>query len=203
MTTQTHSRAQLLKDATADIHNNVDKSIMAQDPFADEQSYVEFLTLQYYFLKDVAALYEHPALLVEIDDLPARRRLSMLEQDFADFDKRVPESNFSPVISKDSDFATALGWLYVVEGSKVGAAMLGKQVQARLGYTGDNKARYLAGPGAGRGSAWRHLIGLIDGFEMTEQQEQAMFDGARQAFTRFQLFQAQVYSWSIRSVISP
>lgn len=188
------SRAAKLKQGTADLHDNIDKSIMEKDPFASNENYLQFLSLQYHFLKDVAALYEHTQLSEHIDDLTSRRRLGLLEQDFADLNTTLPTTTLTPLIDVNTDLATALGWLYVVEGSKVGAAMLGKQVQARLQLTGVFGARYLAGPGAGRGSAWRHLVQLIDNIELSNEQEQALINGARQAFTRFQLYQAQVYS---------
>ncbi|TMN33608.1 biliverdin-producing heme oxygenase [Pseudoalteromonas sp. S2755] len=196
MTTVTSalSRAQNLKHATADTHDNVDKSIMAQNPFANTQSYLDFLRLQFYFLKDVSALYEHPELLALIPDLAARRRLGLLEQDFIDLETAIPAPYLMPEVTNKTDVARALGWLYVVEGSKVGAAMLGKQVEAKLSYNAQYGARYLAGPGAGRGSAWRELVQIIDSIELSEQQEQALVEGARQAFTRFQAFQTYVYS---------
>ena len=193
-TTLAPSRALQLKASTADVHDNIDKSIMDKDPFANTENYIQFLTLQYYFLNDVTALYEHSELNMVIENLAARRRLNMLEQDFQDLEYPVPASAFTSLISNETDFATALGWLYVVEGSKVGAAMLGKQAQARLLLTKKYGARYLSGPGAGRGSDWRHLVQLIDSIELNDTQERALINGARQAFTRFQLFQAQVYS---------
>ncbi|WP_102796273.1 biliverdin-producing heme oxygenase [Bowmanella denitrificans] len=188
------SRALRLKAGTADLHSHVDTSIMAKDPFASVQSYLQFLTLQYLFLKDVEALYTHPQLAEHLDDLNERRRLDALELDFADFDLCLPDIAVKPLITAKTDFATALGWLYVVEGSKVGAAMLGRQVQARLPVSGDKGARYLAGPGAGRGSAWRHLVQVIDDVVFSETQEQAILKGARSAFSRFQQYQAQVYA---------
>lgn len=188
------SRAAKLKQGTADLHDNIDKSIMEKDPFANTSNYLQFLSLQYYFLSDVAALYEHTQLNKQIDDLTSRRRLGLLEQDFTDLEHALPTITLAPLVDNNTDLATALGWLYVVEGSKVGAAMLGKQAQARLQLTGEFGARYLAGPGAGRGSAWRHLVQLIDTIELTDEQEQALINGARQAFSRFQLYQAQVYS---------
>lgn len=189
----TLSRAQNLKLATADVHDNVDKTIMAQDPFANTQNYLDFLRLQFYFLRDVSVLYEHAELLALIPDLTSRRRLSLLEQDFEDLAANLPAAYLPPFVTINTDVATALGWLYVVEGSKVGAAMLGKQVQAKLNFNAEHGARYLTGPGAGRGSAWRELVQLIDSVELNEQQEQALIEGARQAFTRFQAFQAHVY----------
>ncbi|WMO15725.1 biliverdin-producing heme oxygenase [Pseudoalteromonas piscicida] len=188
------SRALKLKASTADLHDSIDSSIMAKDPFASIERYLQFLTLQYLFLNDVAALYEHRELSMHIDDLKSRRRLGLLEQDFADLRHTLPVPSLSPFITTSTDFATALGALYVVEGSKVGAAMLGRQVQERLPVTGEYGARYLAGPGAGRGSAWRHLIQFIDMVELTSTQEDALIIGARQAFMRFQQYQAEVYA---------
>ncbi|TMP73966.1 biliverdin-producing heme oxygenase [Pseudoalteromonas sp. S1608] len=193
-TTLAPSRALQLKASTADVHDNIDKSIMDKDPFANTENYIQFLTLQYYFLNDVSTLYDHSELNMVIENLAARRRLNMLEQDFQDLEYPVPASAFTSLISNETDLATALGWLYVVEGSKVGAAMLGKQAQARLLLTKKYGARYLSGPGAGRGSDWRHLVQLIDSIELNDTQERALINGARQAFTRFQLFQAHVYS---------
>lgn len=71
----TLSRARNLKLATADVHDNVDKTIMAQDPFANTQNYLDFLRLQFYFLRDVSVLYEHAELLALIPDLTSRRLL--------------------------------------------------------------------------------------------------------------------------------
>ena len=139
-------------------------------------------------------LYEHSELTMAIENLSDRRRLTMLEHDFKDFKVPLPDTFLTPVITNDTDFATALGWLYVVEGSKVGAAMLGKQAQACLQLSGIFGARYLAGTGAGRGSAWRHLVQLIDEIELSALQEQALINGARAAFTRFELFKEHVYS---------
>ncbi|WP_017218401.1 biliverdin-producing heme oxygenase [Pseudoalteromonas sp. NJ631] len=188
------SRALKLKASTADLHDSIDSSIMAKDPFASIERYLQFLTLQYLFLKDVAALYDHRELSMHIDDLKSRRRLGLLEQDFADLQHTLPVPSLSPFITTSTEFATALGALYVVEGSKVGAAMLGRQVQARLPVTGEYGARYLAGPGSGRGSAWRHLIQFIDTVELTCAQEDALITCARQAFIRFQQYQAEVYT---------
>ena len=55
--TSSFSRAQNLKAGTADVHDNVDKSIMAHDPFANNHSYLVFLSLQYYFLKLLLSLF--------------------------------------------------------------------------------------------------------------------------------------------------
>lgn len=188
------SRSERLKQSTHDLHEKIDTTIMTKHPFESTENYLRFLSLQFYFLRDVEVLYTHPALLECIDDLPMRSRIRLLEQDFFDLGYPLPSGRLEPVLSDTTELARALGWLYVVEGSKVGAAMLGQQVQKKLSLNGEYGARFLAGPGAGRGSAWRHLVHLIDNIELDAYQEEAIVFGARQAFTRFQLYQAQVYS---------
>ncbi len=46
-TTLAPSRALQLKASTADVHDNIDKSIMDKDPFANTENYIQFLTLLY------------------------------------------------------------------------------------------------------------------------------------------------------------
>lgn len=189
---QTLSRSQRLKAGTKEVHQNVDDSIMAHDPFANIANYLQFLQMQYFFLRDFNGLYQHTELAKHLDDLASRSRLNLLCDDFIDLNSPVPEFTFEESQCQTLDFASALGWLYVIEGSKVGAAMLGR-FATKLGLTGEQGARYLAGPGAGRGSSWRELVHLLDNVELTDAQEDAMLQGARAAFIRFQQIQAHVY----------
>lgn len=186
------SRSQRLKAGTKEVHQNVDDSIMAHDPFSSIENYLQFLSLQYFFLRDFNGLYQHKELATHLDDLAGRSRLNLLCEDFIDLNAPAPEFTFEASQCQTLDFASALGWLYVIEGSKVGAAMLGR-FASKLGLTGEQGARYLAGPGAGRGSSWRELVNLLDTVELSDAQETAMIQGARAAFLRFQHIQAHVY----------
>lgn len=80
--------------------------------------------------------------------------------------------------------STSLGWLYVAEGSSLGAAFLIKAAQ-RIGFDADHGARHLAGHPNGRAAHWRRFTAVIDDAAMTEADEARMIGAARTAFARF------------------
>ena len=89
------------------------------------------------------------------------------------------------VATDDVRMPAALGWLYVSEGSTLGAAFLFKQAQEALGLTADFGARNLAAYPAGRAAAWRQFVASLDSEGIAPEQHQAVLDGARAAYHRF------------------
>ena len=124
-------RAKRLKEATHATHDRLDKSIMAHRPFESQARYGLFLKVQHQFHREIDALYANPVLDKLLPDLAGRRRLPLIEQDLADLRMTAPSSDTSPVFASnaDADLPTALGWLYVAEGSNLGAAFLLKAAQ--------------------------------------------------------------------------
>ncbi len=182
-TTGQPARSGRIKQHTSTAHDSLDALIMQQTPFASLAHYRQFLTLQYFLLQDAAVLYQHPTLQTLVADLADRSRLSLLQQDFADLGWPEPELYFTPALTITASLPELLGWLYVIEGSKLGAAMLGRQL-GQLALSADFGGHYLAGPGAGRGAAWRELLQLFDQQPLTSAEEALMFDSASQAFGR-------------------
>ncbi len=177
------ARSVRLKQHTSTAHDRLDALIMQQTPFAGLAHYQQFLTLQYFLLQDAAVLYQHPTLQSLVADLAERNRLRLLQQDFADLGWPEPGLYFTPALTLTASLPELLGWLYVIEGSKLGAAMLGRQL-GQLALSADFGGHYLAGPGAGRGAAWRELLQLFDQQPLTTTEEALMFDSASQAFGR-------------------
>lgn len=178
------SRAKRLKAATNDTHDRLDKRIMASEPFASVPNYARFLAVQYRFHRDIDALYAHPQLIALLPDLAERRRLDQIRQDIEDLDQPVPAPDSeAPFAGADLDLPTALGWLYVAEGSNLGAAFLFKMARA-LGLDETHGARHLAGHPDGRAQHWRAFTGALDGLAMDEVHEQRLAEGARAAFRR-------------------
>jgi heme oxygenase (biliverdin-IX-beta and delta-forming) len=58
--------------------------------------------------------------------------------------------------------AAALGSLYVLEGSALGAQVIAPRLQRRLGLGPENGAAYFAGWGADTGKRWREFRELLD-----------------------------------------
>jgi heme oxygenase (biliverdin-IX-beta and delta-forming) len=179
------TRTKRLKAATHAAHERLDKRIMQLNPFADRESYARLVTMQYLFHRDLDALFFNEELDGLLPDLAGRRRLALIEQDFADLGVEIPQTDSVPTFARGEKVALseALGWLYVIEGSNLGAAFLLKYA-AKLGLDENMGARHLAGAPEGRGLHWRTFTAALDSIELSDDEERAVIAGADAAFAR-------------------
>ncbi|ASV84614.1 heme oxygenase family protein [Ochrobactrum quorumnocens] len=178
-------RSKRLKARTTGTHERLDQSIMASDPFASRERYALFVEVQYQFHRDIDALYDAAALDALLPDLQGRRRFGLVGQDLIDLDFDLPAADGEPSFpaGHDIDLATALGWLYVAEGSNLGAAFLLKEA-LKLGLSEELGARHLAGAPEGRGLHWRTFTAALDEIELSDAEEERVFAAAEAAFRR-------------------
>ncbi|MGQ3673664.1 biliverdin-producing heme oxygenase [Xanthobacter sp. TB0136] len=199
MTTETleqpsTQRALALKKLTHDTHSRLDKSIMAGRPFESRARYGLFLQVQYLFHRDIDALYSNRELDGILPDLDGRRRLALIAQDLADLGIPLPEADGPPRFDgQQVDIPTALGWLYVAEGSNLGAAFLLKAA-AGLGLSETMGARHLAAAPEGRGLHWRTFTAALDGPEIDSPSEARVAAGAEAAFARVQALVDRIFA---------
>ncbi|PMR72901.1 biliverdin-producing heme oxygenase [Billgrantia endophytica] len=177
-----------LKQATHAHHERVDQGIMALQPFASREGYMAFLKVQYRFQRHTASLYHDPALAEWITDLPERCRFPAIKQDCEDLgvDTEALDGPQGPEIAT---LPEALGWLYVNEGSNLGAAFLLKYAAA-LELTREFGARHLAPSDSGRGAHWRQFTAQLDAIELTEEQQRIAIKGAQDAFAHVEALAA-------------
>lgn len=177
---ENYPRMSKLRASTSAVHDQLDKKIMDRSPFASKEHYGLFLRYQYHLMSYVASLYQGDQLASMINNLKSRDRTEHLLADFKDLDMIQPNQAMSNA-QFSASLHESLGWLYVVEGSKLGAAVLAKEAE-KLGLNSEFGARFLAGSGAGRGSHWRQFMQDIEALPLDEQQEQEMLNGAQAAF---------------------
>lgn len=176
-------RAKRLKSATHATHERLDKRIMAADPFGGRARYGLFVKVQHAFHRDIDALYAEPALDKLLPDLAGRRRFPAVTQDLADLGLSPELQEAAPAFGAAADLPTALGWLYVAEGSNLGAAFLIKEA-LKLGLSETFGARHLAGAPEGRGLHWRTFTAALDAVPLSEVEEARVVAGAEAAFAR-------------------
>lgn len=173
--------AQRLKLDTTTTHDSLDKMIMTKRPFTDLGRYALFLAVQYRFHLAIAPLYCDPKLLCLFTDLPERARLSYLKKDYldlnADINDMKAENNLPNI-----DYPASLGWLYVSEGSNLGAEYLLKAAK-RIGLSEEFGATHLAPAAIGRGQSWKVFTTALNAIELTYEQQSIVIDGARDAFS--------------------
>ncbi|SFZ84711.1 heme oxygenase [Devosia enhydra] len=167
-----------LKAGTRIGHERLDQRIMAGRPFADRERYGRFLAVQADVLGRASPLYHRADLGLLLPGLAGRDRLDLLEHDLADLgrvrDEAVP-------LKADMPLPEALGWLYVTEGSTLGAAVLLKAARV-LKLSEIFGARHLAGPPQGRGAAWKAFVEALDSVPLSAAEEQRAIAAALRAF---------------------
>lgn len=182
------SRSRRLKALTHETHDRLDKSIMAADPFGSVEGYTRFLGVQHRFHRDIDALYDDPGLRALLPGLAERRRLGLVAADLADLRADAPAGDTPPFFTPDTvDVATALGWLYVAEGSNMGAALLRKMAE-KLGLSDTFGARHLAPAPEGPAAHWRTFTASLDAATLAPEQEARAVAGAQTAFARVQQY---------------
>lgn len=177
------SRAKRLKAATGAVHERLDQRIMAAAPFASRENYGRFLAVQHAFHSDMAPLYADPGLAGFISDLAARQRLGAIAADLGDLGLPAPSAAPRSAAPDPANLPEALGWLYVAEGSNLGAAFLFKAAAA-LGLDGEFGARHLAGHPEGRAQHWRAFTSALDAVALSDAEERRVIAGGDAAFAR-------------------
>jgi heme oxygenase len=185
------TRIQRLKALTDATHRKLDQRIMSADPFGSRERYGLFLQVQHQFHADVAPFYAAADLNRLLPGLAERCRLEALQQDIADLSgAQAPALVAQPL---PLDTPQALGWLYVAEGSNLGAAFLLKEAE-KLGLSEEFGARHLAGHPAGRGLHWRNFVAALNGLALSEQEEAQAAEGASAAFRRVHALVDEVFA---------
>ena len=183
MTQPSHTladRAKRLKALTTSTHDTLDRRIMDAGIFDSRERYAGFLRVQYRFMRDVDALYARTDLAALLPDQSERRRLDLVAQDLADLGDALPRA--SSATDAGTSLPHALGWLYVSEGSTLGAAVLYKLAGSRLGLDRDFGARHLNGHAEGVARHWRGFAAALDAVPLTAEEEQLVVAGAQAAF---------------------
>ena len=184
-------RSQRLNQITNEPHQKLDALVKAHKPFDDVASFARFVVAQYLFQSELKALYTDPALKEIVPDLPERCRAEQAKADLADLNTEVPAPVAGAVNSPSK--AEALGWIFVSEGSKLGAAFLIKRAVGP-GLSDTFGARHLGEPAGGRAEGWKSFIKTLDGLELTAKEEADLDKGAVAAFERFTVLLEHAYA---------
>jgi heme oxygenase len=164
---------QALRSATADWHDRVDRAFSSFD-LTDASSYGRFLLAQAGAHIAVDAALEAGGVAAALDDWPERRRAHLLRDDLAALGLALPDVAAIPAF----DGTPAMfGAVYVLEGSRLGGALLKRSVSPDL------PASFL---GAGDSAAWRRLLDLLDDKVRTADETTAATNAACRVFMLFE-----------------
>lgn len=171
-----------LKTETAGQHELMHALMEQGKPFANRDNYARFVAAQYHFQRDIEHLFAAPAIQAAVPDLDVRGRQAASLADLADLGFDAGQESIATLGVGMPD---ALGWLYVSEGSTLGAAFLLKQAKADLGLSETFGARNLAAYPEGRAIVWRRFVGFLDQPLLETTDHDAVIAGALAAYARF------------------
>ncbi len=169
-----------MRTATLPVHERLDDLVMTAEPFANRESYARLLTMQYCLQRDFEPLYHDATLKEHLSDLESRSRFTLVKQDMADLNLALPLDE-KPLALPHSDLAASVGWLFVLEGSRLGAASLYRRASA-LGLSETFGARHLAGPAGGPAEKWRVFSQAISTLPFSGGELERALAGAIAAF---------------------
>lgn len=174
-----------LRSETHDLHEVLDKRVMQLNPFADSEHYRGFLRMQLRLHTAAEPLYHNTKLLDLIPDLSGRSRLNAVLADCEDVGLNktlLTEDQRIACYIRITDEYEGIGWLYALEGSTLGAAMLLKHVKNQLNLSEDFGASHMAAHSDGRATHWKQFKAMLDQLELTQAQREKALTGATQAF---------------------
>ncbi|MBK5009966.1 heme oxygenase [Pseudomonas sp. S60] len=175
-------RSQRLNQVTHAPHAELDALVKAHAPFDTRESFARFVVAQYLFQAELQPLYNDPDLVAIVPDLAQRCRAQQALLDLADLGTQAPAALRGPL--QAPSLGEAMGWIFVSEGSKLGAAFLIKRAAA-LGLSDSFGARHLGEPLGGRAEGWKQFTRILDGLDLTAEEDAAAERGAVAAFARF------------------
>ena len=120
-----------LKQETAAEHERMHQLMSEAKVFSSKEKYAQFTLSQYYFQREIEHLFEKEGVAGLIPDLDIRGRS---KQALADLNDLGIQPNGQQLQSENVQLPEALGWIYVSEGSTLGAAFLFKEAQKHLGF---------------------------------------------------------------------
>lgn len=170
-----------MRVATMPAHQRLDDLIMASDPFSSREAYRRLLTLQYCLQRDFEPLYHDDSLASFLPDLKSRSRLRLVEQDLADLQLAAPRDEKESLTLPLADLPASVGWLFVLEGSRLGAASLFKRAAA-LGLNEEFGARHLASSSDGPGHSWKMFVQAISAAPFHGAEQERAIAGSIAAF---------------------
>lgn len=163
----------ILRESTRPEHDRVDAAFAHFD-LRDPADYGAFLMAQAAALLPIEAALTAAGAEDIVADWPDRQRAHLVLADLADLGLSPPQPSPAPRFVSAADI---LGALYVVEGSRLGGAMLVRRVPSHL------PRRFLSDADSSR---WRALIALIDVELDTPPSQAAALASARATFALFE-----------------
>ena len=176
-----------LRQETKDVHAALERKIIPSlKQISSIADYQQVLKLFYGYFKPLESL-----VLLHIDrtmivDIDKRRKADLLHYDLQQTGsgevEAVAKINELPIIA---DPYSALGALYVMEGSTLGGAIISKMIRQRLHETSVS-IRFFEGYGESSSAMWESFLNQLNAVPYSPENEERLIATAKETFQRFE-----------------
>ena len=178
---------ELLKAATSGVHSQIEERMPVFCPEFNLASYVRLLERFYGFWNPLEAkLLEVKPLMHPMLALQSRMKGHLLEADLgtlshAALDHRIAELPQCTALPFTGTMPSALGCLYVLEGSTLGARIISRRIENHLKLREESGAAFFNAYGDATGRRWADFCLFVNANVSLQQSEEAV-DAAVQTF---------------------
>lgn len=162
-----------LRAATAAHHDRVD-AVFSRADLATRDGYGRFLQAQAGAYLPVEAGLSRAGAGAVVSDWQARKRAPQIAADLAALGLAVPDDDV-PIAFDDT--AAVLGGIYVLEGSRLGGALLARGVPEAF------PKAFLA---PGESASWRRLLDLLERTLISSEERTSAIESASRVFMLFE-----------------
>jgi heme oxygenase (biliverdin-IX-beta and delta-forming) len=173
-----------LKNATWPMHKRLETNLNLLNPSFSLEDYRRLIKAFWgYYRPFEASLTNVPELHGCLPDIAMRSKLSLLETDLqalgvdVDLLDRLPVCHELPACN---DLASALGCLYVLEGSTLGGQVISRHFKSLLNLDVENGAAFFTGYGEQTGAMWQTFRAVLMAVTVDED---ALVHAACETFT--------------------
>ncbi len=176
-----------LKAATAPYHDRIDRLGSLYGMFDSLNAYRKYLKATWHSRLILESLLDNIELKGVFPDWDKHKIQSELQQDYADLsdgeELKRPESKYAA--GKPVDLPAAIGTLYVLEGSALGATLLIQKARL-LGLGAEYGARHLTKQ-VGNLAGWKKTVILLESVQLDKKDEERCTEAAISSFRTFQI----------------
>jgi heme oxygenase (biliverdin-IX-beta and delta-forming) len=171
-----------LRQATGDVHQQLEQSLTINQPEAGKREYLEYLEdLRGWMASFEAALWRAPW-PVEMEARERAGKLAWIDSDLRASGmsdhaiQAIPMAGFTPDLAS---LPARFGVAYVIEGAQLGTRVLGKALAPGLHPW---SPRWLEGYGDQNAKRWRVFIDCLEHYLTTDEARRVAAAAAREAF---------------------
>ena len=173
----------VLKDATADLHEEAERYVRILDEDATLEDYRRYLsTMAGFHVPVEMAIGDHDELAAIGFDAPARRKSHLLARDLASLG--VSAWALCGATPAPIGLARTIGIAYVLEGSTLGGRYILSRLPPAIAAVRASSCAFLDAYGEATGTRWRAFGEVVERGVISQADERAAIEGARDCFAR-------------------